>query len=241
MAAKTTTAARPTVGVATGHGSCAPIPFDRARGPRGLAPYLSAIARAGARPVPLFPGDRASHVDGLCLTGGPDVHPRHYGAAPHPRLAATDPRRDRYELGLAHAARVPVLAICRGMQVLCIARGGVLDQHLDDERPRAGVAHSQRRPTSQTGHGIGILPAARLARVVGTTIDVNSFHHQAVVDTGAGLQPTAWAADGVVEAVEAGHGEPFTIGVQWHPECLNHETAQRALFHSFVEACRDAG
>lgn len=245
MAPNTTTTARPTVGVVTGHDSREPVPFDRARGPRGLAPYLDALTRAGARPVVLRPGDRTAHVDGLCLTGGPDVHPHYYGAAAGLRLAVTDPPRDRYELGLAAAARVPVLGICRGMQVLCVARGGQLEQHLDDERAGGVVAHSQRRPTSQTGHGVGVLPDARLAHVVGTTtLDVNSFHHQAVVDTGAALAPTAWAADGVVEAVEADKTDraaPFTVGVQWHPECLRHEAGQRALFHAFVEACRGAG
>jgi putative glutamine amidotransferase len=199
--------------------------------------YLKAVERAGGLPVvlaPLAPGVTDAlldRLDGLCLSGGPDITPSTYGAAPHAELGPTEPALDRFELHLARRARlqgIPVLGICRGMQLLNVSRGGTLHQHLPD--------HRQPGAADLPAHGVKILDGSNLHRLVGSAaLEVNSFHHQGIDRLGAGLRPVAWSPDGVIEAVEVPAGE-FVVGVQWHAECMTGRPEQEALFAALVEA-----
>jgi putative glutamine amidotransferase len=205
--------------------------------------YLDAVAAAGGIPVILapLPARRLEAIidrlDGICLSGGPDIEPACYGSDAHPELGPTEPDVDLFELALVRAARrrrLPILAICRGMQVLNVARGGTLVQHLPDLSEE--IAHRQAAPASQPTHGVTLSPASRLGRIAATDrVDVNSFHHQAIDRLGSGLQPVAWADDGVIEAIEA-PGEAFTLGLQWHAECLTDRPEHARLFVSLVDA-----
>ncbi len=206
--------------------------------------YPAALERAGAVPV-IVPPMRPERIDallaglsGLVLTGGPDLHPRAYGAAPHPALGPTVEEIDVFELALIRAAdrrRLPVLAICRGMQALNVARGGTLVQDLPSELS-GEVAHRQTEPGWVATHPVRLAPGSRLAGLLGAAeAQVNSFHHQAVRDLGAGLHAVGWAPDGVVEAVE-GDGDRFVVGVQWHAESLVEAPEQRRMLEAFVAA-----
>jgi putative glutamine amidotransferase len=205
--------------------------------------YLEAVEAAGGIPVILAPlparrlDSIIERLDGVCLSGGPDIEPACYGSAAHPELGPTEPEVDLFELGLARAARrrgLPILAICRGMQVLNVARGGTLVQHLPDLGGE--VEHRQLTPASEPSHGVALASASKLARIAGgERIDVNSFHHQAIERLGTGLEPVAWSEDGVIEAVEA-PGDAFTVGVQWHAECLTERPEQERLFMSLIDA-----
>ncbi len=201
--------------------------------------YVRALESAGLVPlaVPtMLAADRAGAalvaVRGLVLTGGEDVAPDRYGSAPHPRLGDVDPVRDAAELALIAAARalgLPILAICRGIQILNVALGGTLYQDLDTERP-GPVPHSDE--TSR--HAVRVEAGSLLERTLGTrSATVNSRHHQAIRDLAPGLKATAWADDGVIEGAEpADATEPWIVAVQWHPEDLT----ERALFDGFARA-----
>lgn len=203
--------------------------------------YPDAIQRAGGVPVvvpPLRPemvGPLLDRVDGVCLPGGPDLQPSAYGEKPHPKLGPTEPLIDALELALVRAADrrgLPILAICRGMQVLNVARGGTLHQHLPDvvgENVRHRQEESSRVPTHDIATGTQSLLRAVLG---GGTLAVNSFHHQSVRTLGRGLIATAWAPDGTIEAIEE-PGERLVLGVQWHAEGLD---AHGPLFGLLVEA-----
>jgi putative glutamine amidotransferase len=207
--------------------------------------YLEAIGRAGALAivVPPMPGPAIpallDRVDGIVLSGGPDVHPDAYGADPHAALGPTEPRLDAFELALARAADerdVPVLAICRGMQVLNVARGGTLHQHVPDVAGD-GVTHRQQGAAGEPIHTVNVAAGSRLQSILGHRhVHVNSFHHQAVDQLGEGLEITARADDGIVEAFESS-GSRFVVGVQWHAECLVDLAEQAALFTALVDAC----
>jgi len=206
--------------------------------------YMGTIERAGGVPVvmpPLGPDSIAPLLDqvaGLCLSGGPDLDPKTYAARPVPELGPTWPELDFVELAVARGAderELPVLAICRGMQALNVARGGTLHQHL----PGAPLNHRQEEPLETATHPVRIEPDSRLAEILGTTsIEVNSFHHQAIDQLGEGLRAIAWAPDGVIEAVEATDRTEFMIGVQWHAEGLWRSERHLALFREFVQAAR---
>ena len=206
--------------------------------------YLEAVAAAGGVPVILspLPGDDVDavveHLDGICLSGGPDIHPAWYGGPEHPELGPTEPEVDAFELDLARAARprgLPVLAICRGMQLLNVARGGTLLQHLPDHVGES-LEHRQRTAASEPAHGVSILGDSRVAALMGgTRREVNSFHHQGIDSLATGLRAVAWSDDGVIEAVEAPR-EPFTVGVQWHAECMTARREHAALFEALVVA-----
>jgi putative glutamine amidotransferase len=210
--------------------------------------YTSAIEAAGGLPVVLPPLSLAAveplldRMSGICLSGGPDLDPEAYSERRHPRLGPTEPQLDRFELGLARAADargLPLLAICRGSQALNVVRGGTLHQHLPDDAAEGALPHRQKEPSEEATHGVKIHPASQLARLVGRpNIEVNSFHHQAVWRLGRGLTAVAWATDGVVEAVEDAR-RPFTIGVQWHAECMADMEEQAALFRGLIEAARN--
>jgi putative glutamine amidotransferase len=193
--------------------------------------YLQAIERAGGVPVVLPPcvSDLESliaRLDGICLSGGPDLDPDAYGAVDrHAELGPTEPSLDAFELALARAALergMPLLGICRGAQALNVACGGTLHQHLP--------GHRQSEPGCQVTHEVEVLPATRLAAVIGAGAHaVNSFHHQAVDQLGRGLRVAARAGDGTVEAIE---GAGFLLGVQWHAEAL----ADARLFEALAGA-----
>ncbi|MEW2380789.1 gamma-glutamyl-gamma-aminobutyrate hydrolase family protein [Micromonospora sp. NPDC047707] len=181
--------------------------------------YVRAVTAAGGRAVLLPPDDLDADVlgvlDGLVLAGGPDVDPTRYGQVPAPR---TDPRpaRDAGELTLltgALAVDLPVLGVCRGMQLLVVAAGGALHQHLPDV-----VGHERHRPAPGVygAHPVRFAPGSLAATVMAGVDRVNSYHHQGVADPG-GLTVTGWSDDGVVEAVED-RRRSFLLGVQWHPE-----------------------
>ena len=208
--------------------------------------YLKAIEAAGGVPVVIPPlAEEAFEplldgVAGLCLSGGPDLHPAAYHQRAHQALGPTWPGLDSFELALVRAAdrrRLPILAICRGLQVLNVARGGTLHRHLPDvvgER----IAHRQREPGEEATHWIRLSGSTRLERIVRCQrTRVNSFHHQAVDRLGSRLVATGHAADGTIESLEA-DDRPFVLGVQWHAECLIERPRQSAIFRAFVDAAR---
>ncbi len=214
-------------------------------------PYLRGLEAAGALPLVMPPLSEDAieplldRLDGICLSGGPDLDPAGYGAEPHPELGPIEPNLDRFELAVARRAdarEMPILAICRGTQAINVVRGGTLHQHLPEISTE--IAHRQRTPGNQTSHPVEVVPGSELAVALGGTeidvIDVNSFHHQALDRVGAGLVVSARAPDGTIEGVED-PGRPFLIGVQWHAETLVHRVYEAALFRNFVDACRDDG
>jgi putative glutamine amidotransferase len=209
--------------------------------------YLRAIQQAGGVPVVVPPiRDEAllesllDRVCGLCLTGGPDLDPAAYGARRHGKLGPTWRELDECELalaGLADRRRLPILAICRGLQAVNVARGGTLHQHLPDQGER--INHRQTEPGEQVTHWVSLTRTGRVAEIVGgDRIQVNSFHHQATANVGHGLLVTACADDGTIESLEATDRD-FLLGVQWHAECLTAHEGQRALFRAFTDAARD--
>jgi putative glutamine amidotransferase len=207
--------------------------------------YLDAVRSAGGMPVILAPVASESietliaRLDAVVLSGGPDLHPSAYGVLPHPELGPTEPELDRFELELARAAvarGLPVLGICRGMQVLNVALGGSLHQHLPDLEGQ--VNHRQDRTSGDPSHRVTLARDSRLTKVIGRRyVEVNSFHHQAPHALGRGLAVAGRAPDGVVEAVEV-PGRRFTFGVQWHAECLVDRPEHLALFRGLVRAAR---
>jgi putative glutamine amidotransferase len=211
--------------------------------------YDESVRRAGGEPrvleVSTGSGDELlTGVDGLLLTGGGDLDPALYGETRHATFDAAEPGRDAFEMDLVRRAldsNVPVLAICRGIQVLNVARGGTLVQDIPDQMP-GSVVHSVREPSFAIAHDVWIASGTLLEqlmreRLESDTCPVNSRHHQAIKEVGSGLVVSATAPDGVIEAVE----DPtrrFCLGVQWHPENFYRTGEFRALFEGFIEAAR---
>jgi putative glutamine amidotransferase len=201
------------------------------------ANYVRALIAADLVPLlvpPLLDPDRAgavlAAVSGLVLTGGEDVHPARYGAMPHAKLEEPDTTRDAIELALYRAARerrLPVLAICRGIQLVNVAEGGTLYQDLPSQHP-SPVNHAD--PTGR--HALRIEPGSLLHRTVGDPASVNSRHHQAVQALAPGLRAVAWAEDEVIEGVELRAGDAWLLAVQWHPE----DDVEKGLFEGFARA-----
>jgi putative glutamine amidotransferase len=198
--------------------------------------YMRTLDAAGAIPVVLPPvGDADAYLDrldGVCLSGGPDLDPAAYGAENrHAELGPTEPSLDAFELALLEGALergIPILAICRGAQALNVACGGTLHQHVP--------GHRQTELASQPTQEIELVPRSRLARVLGArTVHANSFHHQAIDRVGRGLRVVARAADGTIEGVE---GPGFVVGVQWHAETLPQHLR---LFEALVAAASNGG
>lgn len=212
------------------------------RGAQQLAPYLNALKSAGIDPIPVEPGHPVPAAQGLVLTGGSDVDPKQYGQTPDPSVKKIDPGRDEFELELlAHAedADLPILAICRGLQLLNVHRRGTLIQHL----PQSARHRRRDTPPSQPVHPIHVESNSRLLDILGTTeIQVNSRHHQAVDRLGSGLLVTARdPADRIIEALED-PSHRFVLAVQWHPE--DQEAAdpvQRRLFEAFAASLATSG
>lgn len=214
---------------------------------RSIKYYAGAVYAAGGDPVVIAAGDPVpDRFDGLLLAGGADVHPRHYRQAIDPRVAGTltiDEARDALELPLARKSLeddLPMLCICRGIQLVNVAAGGTLWQDLSLARVDP-AAHDQdgRLETWEVAHPAAVDAGTRLADVVGEgTIGVNTFHHQAVAEPAPGFAVTARAPDGTIEGLESLHHR-FVVGVQWHPErMVEHHARHRALFERFVAAAR---
>lgn len=215
--------------------------------------YEESVRRAGGEPWILDPtahrpADVIRTAAGLLLAGGGDVHPSTYGEAAHPTFSTAEPGRDEYELELIrHALErdLPIFAICRGIQVLNVARGGTLVQDIPTELP-AALEHTLPVPPHEAvalAHEIWVEKGSRLSTLSGErggetgSHEVNSRHHQAVKVLGKGLVTTAVAPDGVIEAIE----DPtrrFCLGVQWHPENFYRTGEFRSLFEGFVRACK---
>jgi putative glutamine amidotransferase len=182
-----------------------------------------------------------ARLDGVLLTGGGDIDPARYHERPHPTVREVAPARDELEIAVVEYAldrRLPVLAICRGIQVLNVARGGTLYQDVASD-PGTAIAHSQAAPRHEATHDVKVAPGSRLASVLDAhELRVNSFHHQAIKEPGRGLRAVAWAPDGLIEGAELEDAGPFVFGVQWHPEDLapRHGHARR-LFSALIDAC----
>src|SRR5262249_34660132 len=166
-----------------------------------------------------------------------------FGEAPHRKVYEVSAARDELELDFTRRALddgVPLLAICRGIQVLNVALGGTLYQDIPTD-PGSPIDHSQKAPRHQPTHRVKVMgEGTRLGSVLGAAeLEVNSFHHQAIKRLGAGLREVAWAEDGIIEGVEMTDAHSFVLGVQWHPEDLvDHDVAARALFTGVVDAAR---
>jgi putative glutamine amidotransferase len=200
--------------------------------------YSLTVQAAGGLALLLPPDDEVAEqpaqllgmLDGLLLAGGADIDPGTYGARPHPETGPTWPERDRFELALAHAALerdMPVLGVCRGMQMLNVALGGTLEQHLDDTETH------RHTPGAFSDHEVRLAEGTLAARVVGSErTAVKSHHHQGIEELGDGLVAVGWADD-VVEAIEL-PGKRFGLGVLWHPE----EDERSNVIGALVEAAR---
>ena len=249
------TSGRPVVGVPTQTlqslgGVSAEIPPSWVMSQR----YILTLVAAGAVPwmIPLVDDETLRGVydglDAVFLPGGADIDPASYGKDPHPLCDKTDPERDRVELLLARWALEdgkPVLGVCRGMQLINVAAGGSLYQDLAEQVPGA-LKHDYFPFRGATftrdflAHEVRIEPGSRTERLFGAgPLRVNSMHHQGVRDIGTGLRPTAYAPDGIIEAVE-GEGDGYLFAVQWHPEALTDNSAEsRQLFADFIGSARE--
>ena len=215
--------------------------------------YVRSLEGAGLIPLAVPPLADPKHaaeiIDaaaGLLLTGGEDVDPKLYGAPAHPKLGAINQVRDATELALFNAARerrLPVLAICRGIQLVNVACGGTLYQDLPSERP-SNIQHDQPNDRTARSHDVTITAGSRLAGATGAVeMAVNSYHHQAVCRLGAGLRVTATAPDGVIEGIESADPAWWIVSVQWHPEDLTTDVRSwdRGIFKAFAAAVESAG
>jgi putative glutamine amidotransferase len=226
--------AKPLIGITTyvepaswGHWNleAALVPYD----------YVRAVEQAGGRAVLVPPDDDGNEelldaLDGLVFSGGSDLSPDLYGAEADPETKGTNPARDRGELALLTAALardLPVLAICRGLEVLNVVRGGDIVQHLPDV---VGNESHREVPGTFSDHPVRVDPSSQLGEIRGA---VKSSHHQGLGQIGDGLREVAWAEDGIVEAVEDPE-KPFLVGVLWHPEAGEDQR----LFEQLVEAAR---
>lgn len=213
--------------------------------------YLRALETAGGVPLLIPVTDREStlqalyqRIDGLMLVGGVDIEPARYGELPHPALGKVDERRDWVELTVTSwtlADGLPVFGICRGIQTLNVAAGGSLWQDIAAQVPNA-LKHPYYPdyPFNRLSHVVYLERDSRLAKVFGAReLEVNSLHHQAVKEVGAGLRVTARSPDGMIEGIE-NNGKVWVVAVQWHPEWLLDDDARMMrLFEAFVAACRE--
>jgi putative glutamine amidotransferase len=209
--------------------------------------YVRSVVAAGGVPVILSPlmgpsvaGRALIGMDGLVLTGGEDMDPAWYGAEPSPHLNPPSRERDIFELALFATARqleLPILGICRGIQLVNVAMGGSLYQDLPTERPGA-VEHNPATDRAARSHGVRLAQGSRAAEALGTTeLVVNSFHHQAIRDLAPGLIATGWSDDGLIEAAEGAPDAPWLLTVQWHPEemYVDAHAPEHGLFKALIE------
>jgi putative glutamine amidotransferase len=213
--------------------------------------YTEAIFKAGGIPLIIpIARDQAdspdrtevlASLDGLLLTGGGDINPDRFDGKPHARVYGVSDARDTLEMALVRAAvsqDLPLLAICRGIQVLNVAFGGTLYTDIQDQHPDA-LRHAwfPDIPRDYLAHSVRVDRNSLLFSIFQTeNVRVNSLHHQGVAQVGRGLTPIAFAPDGIVEALVVQNGD-FAVGVQWHPECLPEDRLMQKLFKSFITAC----
>ena len=208
--------------------------------------YSEAVEAAGGVPVhiPLIPRDEfirdtVAGLDGILLPGSDsDIDPLRYGHQPHTKLGTVHPIKDETDLLVLKEIEersIPLFAICFGIQVLNVSRGGTLIQDIESQHPNA-FKHEQGKPRDRHSHNVRILGDSRLAQLAkGESAPVNSHHHQAIETVGSELVATAWSPDGLVEAVEDPRSDRFVLGVQWHPELgWQSDEFARALFDHFV-------
>lgn len=210
--------------------------------------YVTAVQRAGGIPmvIPIGVEETAlasllSRLDGVLLSGGGDIDPLLFNGTPHPKVYGISPERDAMEIMFVKIAlqmEKPLLAICRGIQVLNVALGGELYTHIQDQ-----VEHSLKHdwfptfPRDKLAHTVSLKCESQLDQIYGADeIRVNSLHHQGISRVGEGLIATAFAPDGLVEGLEV-KGASFALGVQWHPECLPDDPGSQNLFRTFIQAC----
>lgn len=207
--------------------------------------YVHAVSKAGGAPV-LLPSVNDSTIidamlvgiDGLLISGGPDLGANTFDEEPQKNLGAVSPLMDEFEIELINKAitlGIPVLGICRGVQSLNVACGGTLYQDIYAQCPEELIQHRQLAPRPFTSHSAKLTLGSKLAGLLGEEIRVNSFHHQSVKDVAPCFEVTGYAPDGIIEAIESTNQDAFIIGVQWHPEGLadaayNHN----ALFNAFI-------
>ena len=209
--------------------------------------YVRSVSAAGGVPLVLSPLIGASHaaraldgVDGLVLTGGEDIDPAWYNADRSPLLDPPSRERDLFELALFAAAReraLPILGICRGIQLINVALGGTLFQDLPSERP-GPVDHNRAGTRTDRSHTIRLAPESLTAEALGArSLRVNSFHHQGIRDLAPGLLATGWSEDDLIEVVEGAEGQPWMLAVQWHPEEMHADAGapERGLFKALAE------
>jgi putative glutamine amidotransferase len=211
--------------------------------------YTRAVQKAGGIPI-LIPlgsdekilGELAARLDGILLTGGGDIRPSVYGHQMHPLVDGIDPDRDRVELALfpeVTQRRLPFLGICRGLQAINVAMGGTLYEDILDQMPGAQRhAWGDEKPRDYQAHPVRLDEKSRLRGILGAPeVGVNSLHHQGICDLAPEIIASAWAPDGLVEAIEL-PGYPFGLAVQWHPECMPDDERMQALFQAFVEEAK---
>jgi len=210
--------------------------------------YIQAVQHAGGVPVIISAGidesslsELVSRLDGFILSGGADIDPQRFNGKSHPRVAGVSPERDRLEFALLKKvikADKPLLAICRGIQVLNVGFGGTLYTHIEDQL-KGALKHDwfPGYPRDRRAHNVSLEEGSFLGCLFGAgEISVNSLHHQGIDRLGNGLKPIGYAPDGLVEAVVVRDAR-FALGVQWHPECLPDDPHSQALFRVFVETC----
>lgn len=227
-------ASRPLIGIST---YLEPARFGVWDTPSAVLPrgYLDGVVHAGGTPVLLPPvGDwepgHLSNLDGLMIAGGADIDPSCYDAERGRATGPPRPDRDEHEwelINLAFKLRLPLLGVCRGMQLLNVVLGGTLQQHLPD---RIGTAEHLPEPGGFGRVPVRVEPDSRLAQIIGEQVEVQCHHHQAIDRLGDELRAVAWAQDGTVEGIEL-PGEIFAVGVQWHPEV---DGVDRRLFEALV-------
>lgn len=223
---------------------------EKAKGSESL--YFKALVAVGASPAelqllapPAARHARPGEFDGILFAGGADIDPKFYGEAKRYESVKADPVRDQSELTLLDRARragLPILGICRGLQIINVQFGGSLYQDLPEQRS-SEIAHQQTPAYSRdsTTHTVTVTePLSMIAGAITPSCPVNSMHHQGIHRMGRGLKATAYAEDGLVEAVEAADDYPFLLAVQWHPEEIAGHPEQQRIFQQFVTKCREA-
>ncbi|MFC6464910.1 gamma-glutamyl-gamma-aminobutyrate hydrolase family protein [Marinilactibacillus sp. GCM10026970] len=210
--------------------------------------FVEGLHAAGALPVvfPISSEENARQyvksVDAILLAGGQDVSPLTYGEEPHLKLEETSLERDKFEMAVikeAWAENKPVLAICRGLQIFNVAFGGTLYQDVS-LYPKLGVQHVQVSTPETAAHSVTLEEDSWLGQLYGKKANVNSYHHQAIKKLADGLRPVGWSNDGLIEAFESSDDKHITVGVQWHPELMIHNSdAAQGLFDAYVQTVID--
>lgn len=209
--------------------------------------YIQSVLRAGGLPVNLpiissleLVPEMLEGLDGLILTGGHDVNPLCYGQEPHPLLSEILPERDAFDAALlkyAEAMHIPVLGICRGLQMINVHYGGTLFQD-NSLMPHCEIKHAQGHSPTVATHTISTHPGSFVASILGAEALVNSFHHQSIDQVATGFQVTAQAKDGIIEAIERLEGH-WCVAVQFHPEMMSRVSPpMQGIFDAFVGHCR---